>query len=80
MEIIYAFENDKMVSILNNYIFETEEAAQEYYDLLLESGYEASQFVFEGSTISSENNGNLEFYSDYTKAEFLEMMQSSITQ
>ena len=80
MEVIYAFENDKMVSILNNYIFDTEEAAKEYYDMLIESGYSAEQIVLEGKTISSENNSNLEFYSDYTKAEFLEMMQSSIAQ
>ena len=73
-------ENDKMVSILNNYIFETEEAAQEYYDLLIESGYTAEQIVLEGKIISSENNSNLEFYSDYTKAEFIEMMQSSMAQ
>lgn len=28
------------------------------------------------TTISSENNNNMEFYSEYTKSEFLEMLQS----
>ena len=80
MEIIYAFENDKMVSILNNNIFETEEAAKDYYDLLIANGSSADTLKLEGKVISSENNGNVEFYSDYTKASFIEMMQNSLAQ
>lgn len=80
MEVIYSFEGDKMVSILNNNIFETEELAKDYYDQLIEAGYDVSSFTLEGSVISSSNNSNVDFYSDMTKAEFIEQMESSLNQ
>ena len=79
MEIIYSFKEDKMVSITNNMIFETEDAAKEYYDMLLEYGKSADEMTLDGVKISSFNS-DVELYSDYTKTEFYNTMKDSIVQ
>lgn len=79
METIYEFEEDKMVSIISNVIFETEEAAKEYYDMLIEYGKSADEMALDGVKISSCNT-DTEFYSDYTKTEFFKSMEDSIAQ
>lgn len=78
-EIIYVFENEKMVSIINCNTFDSEEAAKEYYDLLIEYGTSPKEITLNGKTILSESN-DVDFYSDYTKAEFMEMMSQSMAQ
>lgn len=78
-ETTYVFENDKMVKILNCNTFDSEQAAKEYYDLLIEYGRSPEEITLDGITISSEND-DVDFYSDYTKAEFIEMMQQSMAQ
>ena len=80
MDSIYTFEGDKMVSILSSTLFETEETAKEYYDLLLDNGRSADDMTLDGCTISSLMNGNLDFYSDYTKDEFIKMQKEAIGQ
>ena len=80
MNTIYAFENDKMVSIFSENIFETEEAAKEYYDELIENGKSPDKLILEGTKISSNMNENLDFYSDYTKDEFVKMQKEAIGQ
>lgn len=80
MEIIYTFEDDKMVSNYNRIVFDNEEAAQDYYDDLVDSGYSADDLTLEGNTITTEKNTDVDFYSDYTKAGFIEMMKSSMAQ
>lgn len=78
METIYGFENDKMVSIINNMIFETDKAAKDYYDLLIESGYDEDALTLNENIITSSMDGNLDFYSDTTKQAFIDQMRSSL--
>lgn len=80
MEIIYTFKDDKMVSIKNNNIFDSEDAAKAYYDELINSGISSDDLVLNGNVISSEDDSSLEFYADYTKADFITLMKSSIEQ
>ena len=80
MEVNYTFENDKMVSIINNNIFETEEAAKEYYDLLIESGTSKDSIKLEGNTITSDMSANVDFYSDMNKESFMKSMEDAMNQ
>ena len=77
--IFYVFENDKMTKILSCNTFVSEEAAKEYYDLLIEYGRSEEELILDGCTISTESD-DVDFYSDYTKAEFIEMLQQSMVQ
>lgn len=77
-ETVYSFENDKMVSIINKTVFESEEALKEYCDMLVEAGVSLDNYTFEGSTIISDSSSNLDFYSDMSKEEFVSSMQSSL--
>lgn len=77
METIYEFKNDKMVSIVSKTIFATEQEAKDYYNLLIESGKSKDELKLKGKELSSSMNGNLDFYSDYTKDEFYKMMEAS---
>lgn len=80
MDTIYTFEDDKMVKITSNITFETEEAREDYLNLLLEYGRSLDEFTIDGTTISTDGSANIDFYSDYTKQAFKEMMESSIAQ
>ena len=80
MEIIYTFKDDKMVSIKNNNIFDSEEAAKAYYEELIKSGISSDKLVLDGNVISTEDDSNIDFYSDYTKADFINLMKSSLEQ
>lgn len=80
METIYGFDGDKMISIISKNIFETEDAAKEYYDLLIENGYSKEDITLETNTISSSLNGNLDFYSDMSKEEFINQTKSALAQ
>lgn len=79
LEYIYVFNGDKMISLISKISFETEDAAKAYYDELIEAGSSASDIVLQGKVISSESK-DVDFYSDYTKQEFIEMMKSSLAQ
>lgn len=80
METVYTFDNDKMVSITNRTVFESDEAAKEYYNMLLANGRSADEINLDGSIISNDSSDNLDFYSDYTKAAFIDMMNSALQQ
>ena len=80
MDTIYTFENDKLVKITSKLGFETEQAAKDYLDAMTKEGADVSSFVLEGSTITSDSSSNVDFYSDYTKATFIDMMKSSVGQ
>ena len=80
IETIYGFEADKMVSITSNAIFETQDAAKEYYDSLIENGKSPDEITLDGTKISSENNANVDFYSDLTKQQFIEQLKNSLNQ
>ena len=47
---------------------------------LIENGYSTDDLKLEGNTISSPMNGNLDFYSTYTRADFISQMKSAIEQ
>lgn len=79
IEYIYVFEGDTMVSLINKLMFETENAAKAYYDELVAAGTPEDTMTLDGTIISTENT-NVDFYSDYTKEEFFEMMKSSLAQ
>ena len=79
MTTVYTFENDKMVKIVSSIAFETEQAAKDYLDDLAEYGNDISNLTLEGATISSVNT-DVDFYSDYTKDEFVESMKNAMAQ
>ncbi len=78
MDAIYTFEGDKMVKITSKTVFETEQAAKDYLDLMANEGRDVSEFIIDGSTIISDSSSNVDSYSDYTKEGFIKMMKSSI--
>ena len=78
METVYEFENDKMVSITSNTIFDNEQSAKDYYDALIENGKE--DIVLDGKTIISSMNDNLDFYSDMNKEQFVAQMKEALNQ
>ena len=80
METIYGFDGDKMVSITSNIIFETEQAAKEYYDLLIENGRSEDEITLDKTIISSDMSQNVDFYSDMSKDDFIAQMKSSMEQ
>lgn len=77
-DVIYTFDGDKMVSILNKTKFDSKEKLQEYCDLLVENGISLDDYTIEDNTIIKENNANLDFYSDTTRQEFIEQMKSML--
>lgn len=80
MDTIYTFDGDKMTLVTSKAIFETEEAAKEYYDQLIEAGKSADSMELNGTIITSSSSESAEFYSDMTRSQFVEMMQSSLAQ
>ena len=79
MDTVYTFENDKMSKIVSNINFETAEALKAYVEDLKEYGNSVENLVIEGTTLSSDSSSNVDFYSDYTKAEFISMMKDQIS-
>ena len=80
MEIIYTFDGQKMVSIVNNNIFDSEELAKEYYDSLVQEGASTDNLVLDGNKIIADMSSNVEFYADETKDNFVSSLKSSIGQ
>lgn len=80
MDTVYSFKDDKMVSITSIIGFETEQAVQDYVDLLVEYGRSTDEFTVDGLKIISDGSSNVDFYSDYTKEGFIEMMKTSMIQ
>lgn len=78
METIYGFEGDKMISITSSTTFDSEQAAKDYYDVLIENGKEG--ITLDGKTITASMNDNLDFYSDMTKEQFVSQMKESLNQ
>lgn len=79
MDTVYTFENDKMSKIVSNITFETTEALKAYVEDLKEYGNSTESLIIEGTTLSSDSSTNIDFYSDYTKAEFISMMKGQIS-
>ena len=79
MDTVYTFEEDKMVKITSYTTFENEKALEDYLDLMAQNDRDISKFTIDGLTISSDISSNVDFYSDYTKAEFIDMMKSPIS-
>ncbi len=80
MDTIYTFEKDKMVKITSKTTFETEQAALDYLNEMVENGRDKNEFTLEGTTIISDNSSNVDFYSDKTKEAFINMMKESLGQ
>ena len=80
MDSIYTFDGDKMTKITSKVTFETEQALQDYFDLMAEYGNSLESLTVDGLTIISDSSGNVDFYSDYTKEEFINMMKEAMAQ
>lgn len=76
IRIIYGFEDDKMVSMKNEFIFSSEEEAKAYYDELKNSDSSTESVTLDGNRIYADNNSQVSFYEDVTKEEFLNQMKS----
>ena len=77
-DVIYTFDGDKMVNILNKTKFDSKEKLQEYCDLLVENGVSLDAYTISDNTLIKENNANLDFYSDTTRQEFIDQMKAML--
>lgn len=76
IRIIYGFEGDKMVSMKNEFVFSSEEEAKAYYEELKNSDSNVESLTLDGNRIIADNGGQVSFYEDVTKEEFLNQMKS----
>lgn len=75
-DVIYKFENDRIISIENNITFENDDAAKAYYDLLIQNGLSKDELKLNGSVIEMDMSDNVDTYKDYTRDSFIEQMRT----